>query len=412
MKEYFRDLPPAVQQFNIVLPLLFLAPATWAAAHSSPAVVVGLSAIFALTHLAEPTPNPSGGRIFPNNSVKIVAALLWLPGEVLLGVGIGSFLGLILFRKYEVWRAGGNGAAWGLSAGAATLVAHLGIPHGTPSLANLGVAAVLAVATNRIINEGIFSVYRSKRFGHPFLSTWWENVFDQWVSQILAAPIGVALAAIEIHLASISSGLVLTAVSAIALPIPRQELAYYHRSQQMLTEIVEAVVRALEGMDPEARAHGDRVSALTVAVGRRFGMPEQNLRALALAARLHDVGRLAGSKDESAQDHHAAIGSRILSRFPDPLIAAIVRAHHERWDGKGLPDHLHGTVIPLGARILAAAEIYDSSVAGLPPFEAPLPKQVASSHLISLAGTVLDPKIVIALLAVASQQQTEGRAVG
>src|SRR6266849_4680550 len=98
MKEYFRDLPPAVKQFNIVLPLLFLVTATWAVAHSSPIVVVGLSTIFALTYLVEPTPNPSGGRIFPNNSVKIVAALLWLPGEVLLGIGIGSFLGLILFR--------------------------------------------------------------------------------------------------------------------------------------------------------------------------------------------------------------------------------------------------------------------------------------------------------------------------
>jgi hypothetical protein len=412
MKEYFRDLPPAVQQFNIVLPLLFLATATWAVTHSTPAVVVCLSTIFALTYLVEPTPNPSGGRIFPNNSVKIVAALLWSPSEVLLGIGIGSFLGLILFRGYEVWRAGGNGAGWGLSAGVATLVAHLVIPRGTPSLANLGVAAVLAVATNRITNEGIFSVYRSKRFGHPFLATWMQNIFDQWPSQLFAAPIGVALAAIGVHLASTSWGLALTAVSAIALPIPRQELAYYHRSQQILTEIVEAVVRTLEGMDPEARAHGDRVSALTVAVGRRLGMSEQQLRALALAARLHDVGMLAGSKGESAQDHHAAVGGRILSRFPDPLIAAIVRAHHERWDGKGLPDHLHGTVIPLGARILAAVEIYDSSVAGLPPFEAPLTKQAASSHLISLAGTVLDPKIVMALLAVASGQQTEVRAAG
>jgi hypothetical protein len=412
MKEYFRDIPPAVQKFNIVLPFLFLVTATWAVAHSNPYVVIGLSAIFALTYLVEPTPNPSGGRIFPNNSVKIVAALLWLPGEVLLGIGVGSFLGLILFRKYEIWRAGGNGAAWGLSAGAATLAAHLVIPRGTPSLANLGVAALLAVATNRVINEGIFSVYRSKRFGHPFLATWMQNILDQWPSQVFAAPIGIALAAIQVYLASISSGLVLTAVSAIALPIPRLELAYYHRSQQMLTEIVEAVVRALEGMDPEARAHGDRVSALTIAVARRFGMSEQNLRALALAARLHDVGMLAGSKDGSAHDNHAAVGSRILSRFPDPLIAAIVRAHHERWDGKGLPDHLHRTAIPLGARILAAAEIYDSAVAGLPPFEAPLTKQAAFSHLISLAGTVLDPKIVIALLAVASEQQTEARAAG
>ena len=74
------------------------------------------------------------------------------------------------------------------------------------------------------------------------------------------------------------------------------------------------------------------------------------------------------------------------------MIAEIVRGHHERWDGKGGPDGKSGTVIPLGARILAAAEIYDCSLEGLPPFTAPCSQQEAASHLIALAGTVLSTR--------------------
>lgn len=410
MQDSFRNIPRAVQVYALVLVSVFAFAVFAASGHSRLAIALGLTGIFAATGLVEPVPNPSGGNIFANNSVKIVSALLWLPQEVLLGVGIGNFVGLLLFRKYELWRAAINGAGWGLAAAAATFAVRLVTYHATASIGWLSIAAIVAVATNRIINEGIFSVYKSLRFGHPFLPTWMQNILDQWPSQILAAPIGIVLSVFAVRLGSVWWGLALTAISAIALPIPRQELAYYHRAQQMLTEIVEAMVRALEGVDREARPHGDRVSALTVAVGRRFGMSERALRALALASRLHDVGFLSGSDDSSVEAHHATVGGRILSRFPDPLIATIVRAHHERWDGKGLPDHLQGIAIPLGARILAAAEIYDSAISGLPPFEAPLTKQATFSHLISLAGTVLDPKVVITLLSVASAHLEAGAA--
>ncbi len=411
MRDLLHEVPHAVRGTFVGLTLVFLAAAIWVAPHSRISVVAGLATIFLFTYLVEPIPNPSGGNIFPNNSVKIVAALLWSPEDVLLGVAIGSFFGLRLFRRYEWWRAASNGVGWGLSAGVATLAAHSVLPAAKPTIANLAVAAFTAVVTNRIINEGIFSIYRSQRFGHPYLLTWLQNVLDQWPSQVFAAPIGIVSATIAVRTGSMLWAMALTAVSAIALPIPRQELAYYHRAQQMLGEIVEAIVRALEGVDPRARAHGDRVGTLAVEVGRRLGMSEQALRAMHLAARLHDAGFLAGTQG-SADEHHAAIGARILGRFPDPRIAQYVRAHHERWDGKGEPDHKRGKAIPLGARILAAAEIYDSAAGGLPPYQAPLSRQEAASHLVSLGGTVLDPKIVTTLLRVVAAQQADLGAAG
>ena len=412
MRDTLGKVPPSVRPFFLSLTLVYIVVALWALPHSRPLVVLGLSAIFVFTYLVEPIPNPSGGNIFPNNSVKIVAALLWLPQEVIIGVALGSFLGLLLFRRYEMWRAVSNGAGWGLSAGMATLAAHSFVPSPSASIANLVIAAFVAVVTNRITNEGIFAIYKSERFGRPFLVTWLHNILDQWPSQVFAAPIGIVLATIAVRLGSIWGALGLTAISAVALPIPRQELAYYHRAQQMLGEVVEAMVRTLEGIDPTARAHGERVSALGVEVGRRFGLSERQLRALYLASRLHDVGMLAGPEESTADVDHSIIGGRILSRFPDPMIAVIVRARHERWDGTGLPDHLRGKAIPIGGRILAAVEIYESAVAGLPPFESPMAKQLAFSHLISLAGTTLDPKVVTTLLGVVSESETKASGIG
>ena len=412
MRDRVHAVPPAVRGFVVGLILVYVAVAFWALPHSRVLVVSGLAAIFMCTYLVEPIPNPSGGNIFPNNSVKIVAALLWFPQEVLIGVAVGSFLGLLLFRRYEWWRATGNGAGWGLSAGVATLAAHLAIPSAAPTIAHLAVAAFVTVVTNRVINEGIFAIYKSQRFGHPFFATWLQNVLDQWPSQVFAAPMGIVFATIAVRTGSVWWALALTGVSAIALPIPRQELAYYHRAQLMLGEIVEAMVRALEGIDPRTRAHGDRVGELAVNVGRRFGMSEEALRAVRLAARLHDVGLLAGHHEASAEEHHAAIGARILDRFPDPMVANFVRAHHKRWDGKGDPDREQGNAVPLGARILAAAEIYDSALEGLSPYEQPLSRQEAASHLISLAGTVLDPRVVMALLSVVSEQEPQLGAAG
>ncbi len=411
MRQSFRDLPRQTQLFVIVLTLTYLAAVAWGLPYQRPVVVAGLAVIFAATGLVQPLPNPTGGRLFPTNSVKIVAALLWLPQEVLLGVGLGSFLGLLLFRRNEVWLAAMNGAGWGLASAAAAFAAHLATDNARLGLGALIVAALMAVATNRIINEGIFSAYRALRFARTFLADWLQNVFDQWFSQILAAPMAIVLAAIAGRIDTLWSSLALTSISALALPIPRQELAYYYRAQQMQDEIVEAMVRALEGVDPPARAHGDRVSALAVETGRRLGMSTPALQALRLSSRLHDVGLLAGQQGRSA-DYHAAIGARILERLPDPLIAAFVGAHHERWDGKGEPDHKQGSAIPLGARILAAAEIYDSATEGIPPYQAPLSWQEAASHLISLGGTVLDPQVVVVLLLIVSEQRTDLGAAG
>ena len=424
MSESFLTLSRSVQAFVILDVLAYLTAAAWALPHSQPLVVAGLVAIFAAAGLVKPVSNPLGGITDVSMGVVIVAALLWQPQDALLGVGVGSLIGLLLFRRNELWRASMNAAGWGLSAVAAATAAHWAISSapsviptfafGSPTtIAPLAIGGVLAVVAYTATNQGIFAIYRSLRFAHPFVTDLLQALPYEWPSQLLSGALAVVLAAVADIIGNVWSGLGLTATFMMVLPLARQEFTYYNRAREMLDEIVEAVMRALEGVDPAARTHAEGVSALAVQIGMRMGMSERGLLALRLAALLHDVGLLSGPGAATGEGHHAAVGARILAQFPDPLIAEIVRAHHERWDGEGVPDHQRGLAIPLGARILAAAEMYDSLRIGLAPFGTPVTYDQAIHHLSTAAGSALDPQVIAVLLQViAEQEQGKGFMAG
>jgi HD-GYP domain-containing protein (c-di-GMP phosphodiesterase class II) len=102
---------------------------------------------------------------------------------------------------------------------------------------------------------------------------------------------------------------------------------------------------------------------------------------------------------------HPVAGERILLRIPDlTVIAPVVRHEHEHWDGSGYPDRLAGEQIPLGARILCAAEIYDALTTARPYQEKMTPER-AVERMQELAGTILDPRVLHALLAVVSRRR-------
>jgi response regulator RpfG family c-di-GMP phosphodiesterase len=135
--------------------------------------------------------------------------------------------------------------------------------------------------------------------------------------------------------------------------------------------------------------HGTRVAALSAELCSRLGLSKRPLSVITTAALLHDVGRL-GEVDGGS----LAVRSQEMLRDVDGLVAVagLVRHVHERWDGRGGPDRLRRDRIPLGARIIATADAWDTLIFALPEPE-------AVTALRFGAGAQWDPKIVAELIA-------------
>src|ERR1700730_17557623 len=164
------------------LQLTYVAAACWSIPHSRLQVVVGIAMILAVATAFGYFPNPRGaGRIFPNTHVKMISILLFSPHEVVLGVGIGSFLGyFLLLPKSEAWHAANTASAWGLSSGIAAIIAHLVLSRVRPTYASALIAAMFAVIAFRTVNEGIWAFDRKRLIGYSFLSEWVHGVGARW----------------------------------------------------------------------------------------------------------------------------------------------------------------------------------------------------------------------------------------
>lgn len=172
------------------------------------------------------------------------------------------------------------------------------------------------------------------------------------------------------------------------------------------SEFITFLAFALDASDKYTSGHSKRVSDITVMISRKFGMEQERIEKMKLAALVHDIGKLGIDEDIlMKQDRltreeyfhvsaHSAIGEYILrSAIDDEEILGIVRSHHERYDGDGYPDGLSGEGIPLGARILAVADTYDAMTSDR-PYRKALGHRVTIDELQKQAGHQLDPVVV------------------
>jgi HD-GYP domain-containing protein (c-di-GMP phosphodiesterase class II) len=254
-----------------------------------------------------------------------------------------------------------------------------------------------------VLHTVLFVLYRRLQFHRPAPREWLDYVALNPSSQLIATPMAIVLAEVSRQLSGNAIGLALTAACALALPLARQELAYYHQSQQMLEEIAEAMIRVLDRVMPGAREHGERVSRIAVETGRRLGLSERALMTLGLAARLHDVGLLTKADVSAGKGANGSVAKAVQDHVPDRLLAAIIQAHHERWVDREGHRPQRRTLVSLGASILAAAELYDSARMGMRPFNRPISRAAVERELTRLAGSTLDPDIVPVILRVGQE---------
>lgn len=188
-----------------------------------------------------------------------------------------------------------------------------------------------------------------------------------------------------------------------------------HESEQRarLEEIVDAgvaaLVRAVDMRDDYTGRHSSLVGDLARRVGERLGMSGMDLWMLELAAQLHDVGKIGipdailnksgplDSAEWGIMRAHPAMGADMVAKVPGlATVAPLVRAHHERWDGRGYPDGLAADEIPLASRVVAACDTFQAMTADR-PYRRALDVDEAVAELLACAGSQFDPAVVSAL---------------
>ena len=172
---------------------------------------------------------------------------------------------------------------------------------------------------------------------------------------------------------------------------------------------------ALSEWDADLVGHTDEVAALAVQVARHLGLDDEETERVAIAAELHDIGKIAiplsilskpGPLDADESDfvrRHTLIGERIVQRAPALVgVAGLIRSSHECWDGTGYPDGLAGDDIPLGAQIVFLCDAFAAMTSGR-SYHAAMSHADARAELRRNSGTQFAPAVVAALLALRDQ---------
>lgn len=162
---------------------------------------------------------------------------------------------------------------------------------------------------------------------------------------------------------------------------------------------------AVDARDPVTRNHSSGVAELMTLLWRGLDMPDEQVELVSLASLVHDVGKIGipdavllkadrlDHEERQVIEEHAELGERILAAARLTPVLSITRHHHERWDGKGYPDGLAGTSIPLEARAMAICDTFETLVAGRPYRSAASPEE-AIDVLRANAGSQFDPTLV------------------
>ena len=185
-----------------------------------------------------------------------------------------------------------------------------------------------------------------------------------------------------------------------------------------------ALVATLDARDQYTAGHSAAVAIYARDIAQRIGLSEEQQELAHLCGLVHDIGKIglpAGLlekpgpltlEERRQMEQHSEIGERILRNVDDySEIADVVRSHHERIDGMGYPDGVHGDDIPLLARIIGVADGYDAMTSDRPYREA-LPSRVARMRLAQAVGTQFDTGVVAAfeaILATADESYRCGR---
>jgi two-component system, cell cycle response regulator len=183
--------------------------------------------------------------------------------------------------------------------------------------------------------------------------------------------------------------------------------------------VKDALLQLLAEQSEDIIAHLAQVADLATSTAINLGLSPAQVALTRMGAELHDVGKVGipasildkpGRLDAEEQwfvQRHSEIGERIIAALPDMrMVAPIVRAVHERPDGRGYPDGLEHQEIPISARIIAVVDAFDAMTTNR-PYQQSVPAARALAELRRHAGTQFDPAVVEAFVTTIQNRHTE-----
>ena len=197
-----------------------------------------------------------------------------------------------------------------------------------------------------------------------------------------------------------------------ALSLEQRLLASMHEVEERERETLSRLARAIELRDTGTRAFLERMSRVAALIAEGIGLSEDHVRVIELAAPLHDIGKIAIpdallmkpgplDADELARmREHPVIGYQLLQGSQNRFIQAGARValhHHERYDGTGYPHGLSGEDIPIEARVVTLADVFDALLSRR-PYKPAWGFDETLAYIESQSGRMFDPQCVQALL--------------
>ena len=193
------------------------------------------------------------------------------------------------------------------------------------------------------------------------------------------------------------------------------------RLEELFLAGIQALAEALEVKDPYTRGHSVRVSQYSTIIARALDVDPEMIRQIELGGHVHDIGKIGvregvlnkpGRLTDEEYQHimtHPVVGWRILAPLlgDAPIALNVVRSHHERVDGAGVPDALKGEMIPIEARIAAVADSLDAMTSGRPYRDVEMTMQEALQELEDNCDTQFDKRVVEATLAAARKGELQ-----
>lgn len=351
-----------------------------------------------------PVQLPRGGSVSVSFAANFAAVLICGPSAALVGAVDGAanairrrsgLLKGVFNVSQMVITVGLSGLTYGCLGG------HVSAPHLPEDALPIIASALVYILVNASLVTAVISLSQCA----AFRVVWSGNVDVVLKNYVALAPLGFLMGA-----AYPSIGMLGTGLFFVPLLLARYSFQEYMKMKELYAGTVRGLAAALEAKDKYTRGHSDRVAVYSAVIARQLRLTESEVEKVEYTGLLHDIGKIGVPDDLLSKtgqlrtdeferiQQHPVTGAKILSEISFLRdVAATIRCHHERLDGRGYPNGLTEQDIPFHARILAVADAYDAMTSDR-PYRKGYPPEEAARRLLAGSGKQFDADIVRAFI--------------